>query len=85
MSTIKNTIDAARISDEMRNWYAFEGPSGEVVYNARSFFAWKDEHLIGTYSTLKEAVEALELKERAEKKGEMILGTAGISKLIKGT
>jgi hypothetical protein len=68
MSTIKNAIDTARISDEMRNWYAFEGPSGEVVYNARSFFAWKDEHLIGTYSTLKEAVEALKLKERRRKR-----------------
>jgi hypothetical protein len=32
------------------------------------FFAWKDEHLIGTYSTLKEAVEALKLKERRRKR-----------------
>ena len=64
MSTIKNTIDAARISDEMRNWYAFEGPSGEVVYNARSFFAWKDEHLIGTYSTLKEAMDSIAWGEK---------------------
>ena len=68
MSTIKNTIDAARISDEMRNWYAFEGPSGEVVYNARSFFAWKDEHLIGTYSTLADALESLAWRERLKTK-----------------
>jgi hypothetical protein len=51
----------------MRNWYAFEGPSGEVVYNAQSFFAWKDGNLIGTYNTLKGAVEALKLRERRKK------------------
>ena len=68
MMTILNTINAARVSDDMRNWYAFEGPSGGVVYNARSFSSWKDGDLIGTYRTLKDAVEALKIKRKAKEK-----------------
>ena len=49
------SINAAPIKAEIRNWYAFDGPLGEVVPNAKYFFAWKDGILIGTYSTLGEA------------------------------
>jgi hypothetical protein len=44
-----------RIKAEIRNWYTFDGPLGEVVHNAKYFFAWKDGILIGTYNTLGEA------------------------------
>ena len=55
----KNTLNAAQIKAELWNSFAFEGPLGEVVYDARYFFAWKEGHLMGTYSTLKEATESL--------------------------
>jgi len=64
MITEKNyqcRIDQRRDLD----WYAFEGLWGEVVLNARYFFAWKDGYLIGTYKTLEEAIESL----CAERKG----------------
>ena len=67
----KNTLNAAQIKAELRNWFAFEGPLGEVVYNVRYFFAWKEGHLMGTYSTLKEATESLAPRERPETKREM--------------
>ena len=63
MGNLKKAIAAARISDEILNWYAFEGPFGEVVHNGRYFFAWKEDILIGTYDTLKESVEALKPRE----------------------
>jgi hypothetical protein len=59
MRNPKNALNPAQIKDEMRNWYAFEGPFGEVVLNARYFFAWKEGHLLGTYTTLKEAMESI--------------------------
>ncbi len=60
-------LNAAQIKDEMRNWYAFEGPSGEIVHNARYFFAWKEGHLMGTYSSLKEAMESISWGEKSLK------------------
>ena len=54
-----SALIAAQVKDEMRNWYAFEGRSGEVIHNARYFFAWKEGHLMGTYSTLKEAMDSI--------------------------
>jgi hypothetical protein len=53
------SINAAPIKAEIRNWYAFDGPLGEVVHNAKYFFAWKDGILIGTYNTLGEATASL--------------------------
>lgn len=47
------------IKAEIRNWYTFDGPLGEVVHNAKHFFAWKDGILIGTYNTLGEATASL--------------------------
>ena len=67
----ENTLNAAQIKAELRNWFAFEGPLGEVVYNSRYFFAWKEGHLMGTYSTLKEATESLAPRERPKTKREM--------------
>ena len=43
----------------MRNWYAFEGRSGEVIHNAPYFFAWYGIPPMGTYSTLKEAMDSI--------------------------
>jgi len=57
----KNAMSAQALKDynEVRNWHAFEGPLGDVVHNGRSFFAWKEGRLLGAYSTLEEAIEAL--------------------------
>jgi len=52
-------LSAVKVKDEMRNWYAFEGPLGEIVHNTRYFFAWKQGHMVGTYGTLKEAMDSL--------------------------
>jgi hypothetical protein len=48
------------------DWYAYQGPLGQVVHNGRFFFASKDEFLIGTYNTFEEAMESLVYKERLE-------------------
>jgi hypothetical protein len=47
-----------------RDWYAYQGPLGQVVHNGTYFFASKDEFLIGTYNTLEEAMESLAWRER---------------------
>jgi hypothetical protein len=49
------SIKAAPIKAEIQNWYTFDVPFGEVVHNAKYFFAWKDGILIGTYNTLGQA------------------------------
>ena len=64
MRNTKTGIDATQVKREIRTWYAFEGPLGEVVHNKRFFFAWKDGCLMGTYSTLGEAMGSLEGRER---------------------
>jgi hypothetical protein len=48
---------------EVRTWYPFEGPLGEVVHNKRFFFAWKEGCLMGTYNTLEEATKSLASEE----------------------
>ena len=64
MKNTKTGIAATQVKREVRTWHAFEGPSGEVVHSKRFFFAWKDGCLMGTYSTLEEAMESLEGRER---------------------
>jgi hypothetical protein len=51
---------------EVRNWYAFQGPLGEVLHNGRFFFAWKEGRLLGAYTTLEEAMESLRTGETAK-------------------
>ena len=53
------SAQALKDYNEVRNWHAFEGPLGDVVHNGRSFFAWREGRLLGAYSTLEEAIEAL--------------------------
>jgi hypothetical protein len=60
----KSNIKTVNIKREIRTWYAFEGPLGEVVHNKRFFFAWKEGCLMGTYNTLEEATESLASAER---------------------
>ena len=60
----KTNINTTKIKPEIRTWYAFEGPLGEVVHNKRFFFAWKEGCLMGTYNTLEEATESLASGER---------------------
>jgi hypothetical protein len=62
METRKRTSTPAKIKNEVRTWYAFEGPSGEIVHNKQFFFAWKEGCLLGTYNTLEKAVESLNRK-----------------------
>jgi hypothetical protein len=51
---------------EVRNWYAFQAPLGEVLHNGRFFFAWKEGRLLGAYTTLEEAMESLRTGETAK-------------------
>jgi hypothetical protein len=69
MRARKIPVVAAPIKDEIRTWYRFEGPLGEIVHNKRYFFAWKDGCLMGTFNTLDEATASLD-----EPKGKKRLG-----------
>jgi hypothetical protein len=59
MRKIKKTSDISATKPEIRTWYAFEGPLGNVIHNKRFFFAWKEGCLMGTYNTLEEATTSL--------------------------
>jgi hypothetical protein len=59
----KSTPNISPIKPEIRTWYAFEGPLGDVVHNKRFFFAWKEGCLMGTYNTLEEATASLTSKK----------------------
>jgi hypothetical protein len=59
----KHVMNAEQIKAEIRNWYAYQGPLGEVVCNGRYFFAWKDGCLIGTSKILEEVMESLVWRE----------------------
>jgi len=59
MRKLKKTFTISPIKPEIRTWYAFEGPLGDVIHNKRFFFAWKEGCLMGTYNTLEEAMASL--------------------------
>jgi hypothetical protein len=63
MRKTKSTPNISPIKPEIRTWYAFEGPLGDVVHNKRFFFAWKEGCLMGTYNTLEEATASLTSKK----------------------
>jgi hypothetical protein len=52
----------------MSNWYPYQGALAEVTHDGRYFFARKDGFLIGTYSTLADALESLAWRERLKTK-----------------
>jgi hypothetical protein len=60
---IKKGSNNSLIKPEIRTWYAFEGPLGDVIHNKRFFFAWKEGCLMGTYNTLEEATASLTSKK----------------------
>jgi hypothetical protein len=66
MRKSKNACTTAPLKPEIRTWYAFEGPLGDVIHNKRFFFAWKEGCLMGTYNTLEEATASLASKKREE-------------------
>jgi hypothetical protein len=51
---------------EIRTWYAFERPLGDVIHNKRFFFAWKEGCLTGTYNSLEEATTSLASRKTRE-------------------
>jgi hypothetical protein len=62
MGKTKSDSKISPIKPEIRTWYAFEGPLGDVIHNKRFFFAWKEGCLMGTYNTLEEATASLTSK-----------------------
>jgi hypothetical protein len=62
MRKTKSASKISPIKPEIRTWYAFEGPLGDVIHNKRFFFAWKEGCLMGTYNTLEEATASLTSK-----------------------
>jgi hypothetical protein len=66
MRKTKNGSNISAIKPEIRTWYAFEGPLGDVIHNKRFFFAWKEGCLMGTYNTLEEATASLAPKKTGE-------------------
>jgi hypothetical protein len=66
MIKAKNSSTISPIKSEIRTWYAFEGPLGDVIHNKRFFFAWKEGCLMGTYNTLEEATASLPSRETRE-------------------
>lgn len=47
----------------VRDWSSFAVPNGHFVHRGRCYFAWSRGHFIGTYDTLDDAVESLNLQE----------------------
>ena len=66
MRKSKNASTISPIKPEIRTWYAFEGPLGDVIHNKRFFFAWKEGCLMGTYNTLEEATASLTSKQKRD-------------------
>ena len=66
MRKSKNASTISPIKPEIRTWYAFEGPLGDVIHDKRFFFAWKEGCLMGTYNTLEEATASLTSRETRE-------------------
>jgi hypothetical protein len=66
MIKTKNSSPISPIKSEIRTWYAFEGPLGDVIHNKRFFFAWQEGCLMGTYNTLEEATASLPSRETRE-------------------
>ena len=62
----KNASNISPIKPEIRTWYAFEGPLGEVIHNKRFFFVWKEGCLMGTYNSLEEATTSLASRKTRE-------------------
>jgi hypothetical protein len=62
-------MNAQRNKDDndVRNWHAFGGPLGDILYNGRSFFALKEGRLLGAYSTLEEAKDSLRSAKKTER------------------
>jgi hypothetical protein len=58
------TADTKETKSNLRTWYTFAGPLGQVVYNRQYIFAWKDGCLIGTYNTFEEATESFTSAEQ---------------------
>jgi len=62
-SEIYKWIDQEATSDLLfeieKDWYAYQGPLGDVVHKGANFSALKDGFLTGSYKTLDEAMEAL--------------------------
>lgn len=67
----KEVMPSAQIKNEIRTWYAFEGPLGTVVNNKQFFFAWKEGCLMGTPNILDEAIESL-VAEKDERQSEAV-------------
>lgn len=66
MRKSKNASIILPTKPEIRTWYAFEGPLGDVIHNNRFFFAWKEGCLMGTYDTLEEAMASLTSKQKGD-------------------
>ena len=62
-SEIYKWIDQEATSDVLseieKDWYAYQGPLGDVVHKGAYFFASKDGFLIGSYETFDDAIAAL--------------------------
>jgi hypothetical protein len=66
MRKSKKASTISPIKPEIRTWYAFEGPLGDVIHNKRFFFAWMEGCLMGTYNTLEEATASLTSKQKRD-------------------
>jgi hypothetical protein len=66
MRKSKKASTISPVKPEIRTWYAFEGPLGDVIHNKRFFFAWKEGCLKGTYNTLEEATASLTSKQKRD-------------------
>jgi len=85
MRTVRTQIIAKKTKSNLRNWYTFAGPLGQVVYNRRYFFAWKDGCLIGTYNTFEEATRYAMESVAAESNTAMVYkGVWPMIRYIKG-
>ena len=63
MSTAKMATKAANAKPLFPTGETFVGTLGQVVHYGKSFFAWQDGCLIGTYTTFDDATESLALRD----------------------
>ena len=67
MRKAKDATSAATKQARIQEWYSFEQPCGEILHDAKYFFAFKDGYWIGTYKTHEEAMGSLLLKQKGDK------------------
>ena len=61
---VNQTTLTFKLREQLIHQYLYRGPLGEISRAGRSYFSWKNDHLIGIFKTFEKAMEALVLEGR---------------------